>query len=103
MRLSLASMPNADAERIRARLGRLLVASGVRRRRWRALVVCLEPGLERVVPRAQLAAEFGAAGLEDAAHEVLARRVGPVEVLVYALIDSAEHAAAGFIVVDLGR
>ena len=62
-------------------------------RRWSALVVVVEPPAPAVVEiRQALAERLRAAGLAALAHDVLARRVGDGEVLLYAVRDDAEGA-----------
>jgi hypothetical protein len=102
MKVALASVPTARAERIRARLVRILAASRWRRpSHWRDAIVLLTPEREEAMHRLAFAAELRADGLEEAAHEAAARHVGPGEVLVYTVQDSARVACVGFLVVDL--
>jgi hypothetical protein len=48
-----------------------------------------------------LAEEFRACGIDAAAHEVMARRVGPGQVLLHVVRDDAAVAGVAFVVVDL--
>jgi hypothetical protein len=90
-------------DRLLARLvGALLRKSKYRgAQKWPSLVAVFTPERVAILHRFQLAAEFGAAGLHDAAHECAVRRVGPGEFLVYHCLDSEVTASVGFWVVRL--
>lgn len=85
-----------------AGIRQLLAASAWRSKRtWSTCAIVFTPERRAVVSRAQLARELREGGLTDAAHEALARRVGPGEVLVYLVHDDDEGAGAGFLVVRM--
>jgi hypothetical protein len=87
---------------LRVRVARLLAASRWRApRHWSKVVAYFSPERKAILPRAALAAEFQAAGLLAAAHEVMARKVGPGEVLTYGVTDSEALAGAAFVVVPI--
>jgi len=102
MHLDLASLPAADRDRIGPRLLGLLARSRYcRPRDWSKCVVVHTPERREVTARLALAEEFRSNGLLDAAHEVVARKVGPGQVLLWLVVDRAEEAGVAFIVVDL--
>jgi hypothetical protein len=102
MRLDLASLDAADRDRIGSRLLGLLLRSPWRRPAdWSKCALVHHPGRREIVARAQVAEELRAGGLEQAAHEAIARHVGPGQVLVWLCVDSESSALAGFVVVEL--
>lgn len=69
--------------------------------RWPLVAIVLTPETRRVMLRAELAEDFRRNDLVQLAHEVIARRVGPGEILVHVQVDDATGAGARLAVVDL--
>jgi hypothetical protein len=102
MKLVLDSLEQGDRDRIGSRLLGLLLRSPWRRPAdWSKCALVHHPGRCEIVARAQVAEELRAGGLEQAAHEAIARRVGPGQVLVWLVVDSEARAGAALVVVEL--
>ena len=102
MKLDVAKLDAKDRERIGPRVLGLLLGSRWRKpERWPDAVICHEPGDVSIVSRLELAHRLRASGLDEAAHEVIARKVGPGSVLLYVVLDREDVACAGFVVLDL--
>lgn len=102
MRLDLSTLGPELMTGIRERIYALLVHSRFAHpSRWRDACVLFHPGRREVVHRQALAAEFQSEGLVDAAHEVIARRIAPGEILVHIIRDDDAIAGVQFLVVPL--
>lgn len=102
MRLPVADLAPEMVRGIRERILAMLVRSPFRRpTSWHQAIAVVTPERRAIVARLQLAAELREGGMLAAAHEVVARRVAPGELLAYVVVDNAETAGVAFVVVPL--
>jgi hypothetical protein len=100
--LNWESLREATGRILRSRIAPMLAASRYRDvRHWPRVVAVFTPGRAEIVPRLSLAIEFQGADLPAAAHEVMARRVGPGEVLAYGVVDEGALSGVAFLVVPI--
>ncbi len=100
MRFSSSDL--ADLPGIRDSLLATLRSSPFRlARTWRHAIIVQTPEGRTVLHRAAFADRLRSDGLDEAAHEVMARRVGDGEVLIYVLIDNEHAAGVCFMVAQL--
>jgi hypothetical protein len=102
MRLDLAQLEPKERDRIGPRLlGMLARSRWCRPRDWPKAVVVHTPERREVCARLALAEEFRRNALPDAAHEVVARQIGPGEILLWLVVDREEEAGVAIVVVQL--
>lgn len=100
-KVSTDAAPAADLQAVRACVASLLLASKFHLRDLDRVVVVATHEERTVVLRAALAEELRRGDLPELAHECMARRVRPGEVLVYAAIEGDDEPSVGFVVVSL--